>query len=197
MTGLGSAREGGGARSPASSSQQWGLREAVCICTLSAIAVVAAIPERTGLLPALLALAVVTPRLVAVDMREHRLPNALVGVAALGVLLASLAGCVLDGRPDLLAAATGVLVGGVLLVLSLLGGLGMGDVKLGAVLAWAAALVDPSLAVVLVVLSVMFGGVQSAIVLLRTRDRRRSIAFGPALLAGYWLPVAWLAILPG
>ena len=78
-----------------------------------------------------------------------------------------------------------------------IGGLGMGDVKLGAVLAWAAALVDPSLAVVFVVLSVMFGGVQSAIVLLRTRDRRRSIAFGPALLAGYWLPVAWLAILPG
>ncbi|PPF46954.1 prepilin peptidase [Pseudoclavibacter sp. AY1F1] len=160
-----------------------------------AIALAAAVPGQLVLLPALVALAVVTPRLVAVDVREHRLPNGLVGVAALGVILASLADWLLTGRPDLLAVGTGAIIGILLLILSLVGGLGMGDVKLGAVLAWAAALVDPSLAVVLVLLAVVLGGVQSAIVLLRTRDRRRSIAFGPALLAGYWLPVAWLAVL--
>ncbi len=149
------------------------------------------------MLPALLSLAIVSPRLIATDLREHRLPNPLVGLAGLGALLAWTAAWVLRGTPDLSAALTGVVTLLLLLALSLLGGLGMGDVKLGAVLAWSAALVDPANALLSGLLAVVCGGVQSAVVLVRTRDRHRSIAFGPALLAGYWLPVVWLAAVPG
>ncbi|PPG03119.1 hypothetical protein C5E06_11935 [Pseudoclavibacter sp. RFBI5] len=168
--------------------------EALCAGALLVIGVASAVPQHPELLPASLAVAAVTPRLVAVDAREHRLPNRLVALIALGVLIAWVADWALHGTPNLLAAATGAAAGAVLLVLALTGGLGMGDVKLGAVLSWAAALVDPSLAVLLGVLAILIGGVQSVVVLARTRDRRRSIAFGPALLAGYWLPVLWLAV---
>lgn len=169
----------------------------LCVGVMMAVAVVVAIPEQFALLPALVALALVTPRLVMVDLREHRLPNRLVGYAALGVLISSLADWVMTGGPHLMAIGAGAVVGTLLLVASLLGGLGMGDVKLGAVLAWTAALIDPSLAVLLVVLAILVGGVQSAVVLVRTRDGRRNIAFGPALLAGYWVPILWLAVEPG
>ncbi len=168
--------------------------EALCVGALLVVGVASAVPQHPELLPASLAVAAVTPRLVAVDAREHRLPNRLVALVALGVLAAWVAAWALHGTPDLLAVATGAAAGAVLLVLELTGGLGMGDVKLGAVLSWAAALVDPSLAVLLGVLAILIGGVQSVIVLARTRDRRRSIAFGPALLAGYWIPVLGLAV---
>lgn len=197
VTGLGSALEVGGARGSVASSRHGRPWETLCVSALVAVSVVVAIPERLALLPALLVLAFVTPRLIVVDLREHRLPNRLVGCAALGVLLASLAEWLLDGRLDLIAMGAGATVGGVLLVLSLLGGLGMGDVKLGAVLAWMAALVDTSFAVLLVMIAVLVGGVQSTVVLLRTREGRGSIAFGPALLVGYWLPILWLAVVPG
>ncbi|MBS3177496.1 MULTISPECIES: prepilin peptidase [unclassified Pseudoclavibacter] len=194
VTRLGSAREHGGARGPASSSRRWSFGELLCVGALVGVAVAAAVAGRLGELPVMVALAIVTPRLVVTDVREHRLPNPLVVFAALGLLLACCLDWLLTGSLDVVAIVIGVLVGAVLLLCSVLGGLGMGDVKLGAVLAAAAALVHPSLAALLVFLAVLFGGLQSIVVLACTRDRRRSIAFGPALLAGYWLPVAWLAV---
>ncbi len=193
MTRLGSAREHGGARGPASSSQRWGFGGLLCGGALVAVAIAAAAAGHLGELPVMVALAIVTPPLVVTDVREHRLPNPLVAFAALGLLLAYCLDWLLTGSLDPGAIIIGMLVGAALLLCSVLGGLGMGDVKLGAVLASAAALVHPSLAGVLVFLAILFGGLQSIIVLVWTRDRRRSIALGPALLAGYWLPVAWLA----
>ncbi|WP_181028583.1 prepilin peptidase [Pseudoclavibacter sp. RFBA6] len=165
----------------------------LCVGALVGLAVAAAVAGQLRELPVMVAIAIVTPSLVVTDVREHRLPNPLVAFAALGLLLASCLDWLLTGSLDLAAIIIGMLVGAALLLCSVLGGLGMGDVKLGAVLASAAALVHPSLAVVLVFLAILFGGLQSIIVLVWTRDRRRSIALGPALLAGYWLPVAWLA----
>ncbi|VXB45893.1 prepilin peptidase [Pseudoclavibacter sp. 8L] len=187
-------RSASDAQGPVPRSRWSRVGEALCVGALLVVGVTSALPQHPELLPASLAVAAVTPRLVAVDAREHRLPNRLVALGAFGVLVAWLADWALHGTPDLLAVATGASAGAVLLVLALTGGLGMGDVKLGAVLSWAAALVEPSLAALLGALAILIGGVQSVIVLARTRDRRRSIAFGPALLAGYWIPVVWLAV---
>lgn len=139
-------------------------------------------------LPALLLLAGVGLVLAPVDVRTHRLPDAVVlpTYPALAILLALAA--TREGLAPLARAAEGGLVAfGVLYVLAfaLPAGLGYGDVKLagllGAVLAWYG---WPVLLRGLVV-GFLYGGV-CAVVLLVTRraDRRSNLAYGPFLLAG-------------
>ena len=93
-------------------------------------------------------LALVTPSLVVIDLRQRRLPNVLV-VPGLAAVLVD--GCwAAVSSPGLLlpAAATTSIIGVVMLVLHLVGGLGMGDVKLSVVMAGCLSLVSPLLAVV-------------------------------------------------
>src|SRR6188768_3910265 len=82
----------------------------------------------------LLYLAAVTPALVAIDLREHRLPNALVlpgyPVAGLGLV----GEWIRTGQPPVIALVAGGASIVFLFALSLGGGMGMGDVKLGGVL---------------------------------------------------------------
>ena len=127
--------------------------------------------------------------LSVVDLREHLLPNRVLlpgGVVA--ALLLAVAALVDDAWPALLRA---VLAGGlcfaVLLVMALLApaGLGMGDVKLaaliGLVLGW--------LGWQVVVLGLFLGFLLQAVVgflllALRRAGRRTDLPFGPALLVG-------------
>jgi leader peptidase (prepilin peptidase)/N-methyltransferase len=152
---------------------------------LAALAVVALGPS-----PALLAafaVAAVAPALVRTDVAEHRLPNRLV----LAALLGGVAGWALTGFargslslvPPLAAAG----YAGFLFVLALFGGMGMGDVKLAAALGLAAP--TTSIAVLSPVLAFLLGGVASLVVLIR-RGRGIRIAFGPFLLAGYFVALA-------
>jgi leader peptidase (prepilin peptidase)/N-methyltransferase len=147
-----------------------------------------------ALLPALY-LAVVTPELVRVDLRSRRLPNVLVlpGYGALAA--AAIMGGVASGAVpwEVPAAAGAALV--FLLLMNVLGGMGMGDVKLGGVLAGALALVSIEAAAAGIAAGFLLGGV-AAVGLLLCRGSssgltgaRRSIPFGPYLLAGYWLVV--------
>ena len=163
------------------------------------------------LLPVVLALAVVTPPLVLVDLRERRLPNPLVGTAGLGLATSCAAALVSGGPgagPSVARAGTAVVAcGGVLLVVAVVGGLGMGDVKLGAVLGGAAALVDPHglpLAALVAALAGGVGAVAVAVAVPRRRggrgprggrapgllpERPASVPYGPALLLGWWVVV--------
>jgi leader peptidase (prepilin peptidase)/N-methyltransferase len=136
----------------------------------------------------LLYLAAVTPALVAADVREHRLPNALVlpgyPVAALGV-----AGeWVRTGQPPVVAVVAGAASIVLLLALSLGGGMGMGDVKLAGVLGLTAGLVGVTPAVVSPLAAFVLGGVVALVVAVR-RGRDTRIPFGPFLLVGFWLAV--------
>lgn len=163
------------------------------------------------LLPALVAtaaLAVVTPTLIRADLREHRLPNKLVGIAAAGLGVALLGEWLLAGSVPTGALLAGVAAGFFYLMLSIAGGMGMGDVKLSAILAGGAALVSLSTAVAGFLLAFVIGGVWALAVLLMrgmrrstgTRKRRprdddgarapgSNIPFGPAMLLGHWLCV--------
>ena len=161
-----------------------------------------------SLLPVVLVLAVVTPPLVVTDLRERRLPNPLVAAAALG-LVASCAAVLASGTDGAAAsvgrAAAAVLGGGgALLVLALAGGVGMGDVKLGGVLAGAAALIDPAGVPLAALVAGTAGGVGAVVVAAgRRRDgcdpgllpeRPASVPYGPALLLGWWsVPLAGTA----
>lgn len=128
----------------------------------------------------LAAAAAAGPALARIDTAERRLPNAitlpLLLLAAIACLVRALAG-------DLgLLAALGCAA--VLLLMALAGGMGMGDVKLGAALAltistlgWAAPLTG-------LAASVIAGGLASVVALVAGH---RSVAFGPWLLVGHAL----------
>ncbi|MET0323955.1 MAG: prepilin peptidase [Ilumatobacteraceae bacterium] len=113
-----------------------------------------------------------------VDVVEHRLPNALVGLGLVPVVLCLAAA----GSSDLLGACLlgAALLGGPLLVTHLASpaGMGFGDVKAGAVAGAAVGLIDPQLAVLALVLGLATAATWG---LLR---RSRTVPFGPGLVAG-------------
>jgi leader peptidase (prepilin peptidase)/N-methyltransferase len=142
----------------------------------------------TGPSPALLGalyLAAVTPELVRIDLREHRLPDALTlpGYPVAAVVLAADAAL---GGEALVSALT---AGGVSLLLFLLlsaaGGMGMGDVKLAGVLGLLLGEAAPDAPFLALLLAFGSGGLASVGVLLR-RGRAGRLAFGPFLLLGFW-----------
>jgi leader peptidase (prepilin peptidase)/N-methyltransferase len=144
----------------------------------------------------------VAPQLTAIDIRERRLPNRLVlpgfPVALAGQLLA----CLVDARlvGNLLAALLVAFAGfGLTLVANRRFGLGMGDVKLFALMALALGWFSAWLVVAVWVFASLTGVAQIAIKAIAARTLRLSgtIALGPHLLAGFALSVAvagWLAL---
>ena len=159
---------------------------------------------RSGLsweLPAFLLLAVVGVLLAVVDLRHRLLPNRVVLPALPAGTALLLLPAVVDGAWDaLLRAVLGAAaLFAVYLALALVspGGLGMGDVKLAALLGlylgwlgWAA-----------VVLGALAGFVVQAAVALALLATRRiglrgELPFGPAMLAGAALVIGGTALLP-
>jgi leader peptidase (prepilin peptidase) / N-methyltransferase len=145
---------------------------------LATLAVIAFGPNPEAI-PALY-LAAVSPELVRVDLREHRLPNRMVvpGIAV------SLVACALAGSPVPLVAA--LAVGGFLWLLGVAGGIGMGDVKLAVLLGLASP--TPAIALAAPLAAFLLGGAAASIALVRHGQGTR-IAFGPCLLAGYGIAV--------
>lgn len=145
-------------------------------------------------LVAFLLLTAVSIALALIDLDTKRLPNVIVLPALLaGILLLAAAALV---RGDL-AALAGAGIGGAglfLLYLALAlvsrGGMGMGDVKLAALLGlylgflgWGSLLVGAFAAFV-------FGGVFGlALMLIRRAGRKTAIPFGPWMILGAWLGV--------
>lgn len=208
----GAARGGGG---PLPERTQ--AREAVAVAALSTVAVAAtaATPHADPLagaganagavtLVGFLGVAAVTPALVRIDLAERRLPNVLVGVAA-GAWGVSTALRVVGGDPaqavTSLALALAAAVLGLLAALA--GGLGMGDVKLGAVLTGLLSTGDLTALLgfwgLAGTLAIGVAGVRT----FGTRSRRSrshpaadsaraglGVPFGPCLLAAFWCVVA-------
>lgn len=171
------------------------------LVALRRVPVTEALPAAGLLLVALLALgprpilvglawlAVVTPRLVAIDVAEHRLPDAIV-LPGYPVVLA---GVVLDGWasgiPPFGAILAGCAYGLLILALHLLGGMGFGDVKLAPLLGALAAAAAPGGAVLAVVVTFLLGGLAAVVVLIR-RGTGARMAFGPPMLLGAWTAIA-------
>jgi leader peptidase (prepilin peptidase)/N-methyltransferase len=165
---------------PAISTRSWALPLAATLVILA----IASVGLEPRVVPAVY-VAVVTPALCASDVSVHRLPNALVlpgyAAAALGIAGDWLA----TGAFPVLAFVAGVAYAGALLLLSVLGGMGMGDVKLAGVLGFAGGLAGAETALLAPVAAFLLGGV-AAVIALRS-GRGTSIPFGPYLLAGFWI----------
>ncbi|MCW2138939.1 prepilin peptidase [Actinoplanes cyaneus] len=129
--------------------------------------------------------------LALIDLRSLRLPDPLVAVLGLGagVPLALLAPARIG-----LALLAGLLVGAGYLLIALLpgDGLGLGDVKLGAVLAVLLGLAGGWPVVLIGLFAAHLIGAGVAVFLLATR-RRRIFPFGPALLLGALISVVTAA----
>ncbi|MBO1753855.1 A24 family peptidase [Allobranchiibius sp. CTAmp26] len=141
--------------------------------------------HRWGLSAAYAVLIAVSLPLAAIDLDVHRLPDRLTlpAIPAVAVLLA----LEWDGGRMLRALVCAVLAGGVFLLLALAvpGGLGLGDVKLAALLGlplgwWGYPVLIQGLAGGFVI-----GGIVSLVLVLARRATRHThVALGPSLLVG-------------
>ncbi|WP_343449531.1 prepilin peptidase [Micromonospora oryzae] len=143
-------------------------------------------------LPAFLAVAAVGLVLAAVDLACLRLPDPLVGLAALGAAAGLVAAAAVDGRPGrLLAPLAGAglsFLGYALLALLPGSRLGFGDVKLAAVLGLPLGWLGwPALVAGLVLPHVLHGLAVLGLLAARRAHRDTLLPLGPALLAGAWL----------
>ncbi|MFF0824315.1 prepilin peptidase [Micromonospora haikouensis] len=143
-------------------------------------------------LPAFLAVAAVGLVLAAVDLACLRLPDPLVGLAALGAVAGLVAAAAVDGRPGrLLASLAGAglsFLGYALLALLPGSRLGFGDVKLAAVLGLPLGWLGwPALLAGLVLPHVLHGLAVLGLLAARRARRETLLPLGPALLAGAWL----------
>lgn len=126
------------------------------------------------------AAALAAPLLWRVDVAEHRLPNAV----TLPLLLVGAVGAAARLATGDLAPVAALASAGVLLAMAVAGGMGMGDVKLGAALALATSTLGWTAPLAGLAASVVVGGLAGLVAL---AAGRRSLAFGPSLLAGHAL----------
>jgi leader peptidase (prepilin peptidase)/N-methyltransferase len=152
--------------------------------------------EVSWVLPAYLWFVWLTVTLTITDLDDKLIPNRILfpGVAVGGLLL--IVGALLDGQPE---GLIGGFVGGVAYFLVLYGiarmargEFGLGDVKLAFLLGVFTAYQGWGELVVAFVAAFVLGGVVSlAFLVTRTKGRKDAIPFGPFLVAGAYIGLAW------
>ena len=169
-------------------------------CTALAAAVSVWRLAESWVLAPFLGLAVVAAVLAWIDLTQRRLPNRLV-LPAVGVSVPLLlAAALLDGDVGawLTALAGGAALFAFYLVLALVSprGMGMGDVKLAALVGLYAGFLGWAALVVAAVAGFVLGGLAAIAVIVRGRaTRATSIPFGPWMLSGLWVSVALTPLL--
>jgi leader peptidase (prepilin peptidase)/N-methyltransferase len=177
----------------------WVRAGASCRCTTTPMWTIAASALTAGLLGAaigpapllvvLLPAAVLGVLLAAIDLRCLRLPDPVVALFAAATVLPLTAVALATGEPGraVRALTAAALTGALYLCVALLpgGGLGLGDVKLAAVLAFI--LGDAgwqAVAIGLLAPHLINGPIALSLLLTRRAERRTPLPLGPALLAG-------------
>ncbi len=128
------------------------------------------------------------------DLAEHRLPN-----RVQYPLLAGLTAYVLLARPfgvyglwSALAGAVGVAIVFLVLAIAAAGGLGLGDVKLGAILGLWTGWLSSTGPIVFVMVSFLVGGLWALALMVGGRAKHTThLAFGPFLILGAAAATWW------
>jgi len=135
------------------------------------------------------------PTLGVIDARHKIIPNRLVYPSLIGFSGAIVAGNLIDGGVRVAPAAIGLLAyGGGLLVVALISprGMGMGDVKLAALIGLVLGSLGLSYVAVAAGAGVLLGGLGSLAALAFWRaSRKTAIPFGPFLAAGALVAALW------
>lgn len=157
-------------------------------CLIAALAAAAVVGSQSHRLAAMF-LAACGVLLCFADIASHRLPNRLMVITGAGITVLLAAASWWDDHWSALARGVlaAVVLGATFLVLAVLRptGLGMGDVKLGAVLGLWLGWLSWSSVLLGVALAFVGGGLWSMTLLAMRRVQRDShIAFGPWLLVG-------------
>lgn len=167
------------------------------LVALATAALFAGTPAVVGVdwtLPAYLWFVAVTVTLFLTDIDTQLIPNRILYPGTvIGLMLLVLGGIVEHG-PILRAVTGGALYFLLLLLIALIarGGFGFGDVKLAFLLGFFAAYQSWDTLIVAIFAAFLLGGVVSLIlVLTRIRDRKDAIAFGPYLIIGAYVAIAW------
>jgi leader peptidase (prepilin peptidase)/N-methyltransferase len=123
-----------------------------------------------------------------IDVKHRIVPNRIVYPALIGFALLIAIGSIVEGQLDVAAAGIGLLAyGGALLLVAILspGGMGMGDVKLAALIGMVLGALGLRYVAVAAGLSILAGGLGAVALLVFTRaTRKQAIPFGPYLAAG-------------
>lgn len=143
-----------------------------------------------------LGLTAVSISLALIDIDTSTLPNRIVMPSLVGVIVLLGVASVLRGEFEpLLRAAIGgaaLFVFYLLLALVSRGGMGMGDVKLAALLGVALAWVGWPALIVGTFAAFVLGGVFALVLLIARKVSRKSgVPFGPWMLAGAWIGIFW------
>jgi leader peptidase (prepilin peptidase) / N-methyltransferase len=132
------------------------------------------------------ALLAMMPAISLIDIRHHIIPNRMMYPALVVFPVVIVVGRLLDAGTDPLRALVGALLfgGGLLLVALVSRGMGMGDVKLAAVIGMVMGSVGLRYVGVAAGAAIVLGGLGGIVALLLGRGRKTAIPFGPYLAAG-------------
>lgn len=166
--------------------------------TGAAFALLGVLLGASWVVPAYWWFAAVAITLTLTDLDVQRIPNRILfpGTVVAAMLLAT--GSALDGELGSLARAGGGAGAyfGLLFIVALVarGGFGFGDVKLAVLLGGFLAYRSWEALVVGIFAAFLIGGVVAAVLLITRRAGRKSaIAFGPSMVAGAAVALAWAA----
>jgi leader peptidase (prepilin peptidase)/N-methyltransferase len=174
------------------------LRVIVVLCGLAALIGLVARLADDRALPVVVLLAVIAVPLAIVDLEQHRLPNHLVLPATLVAATLLAAAAVATDAFDVLLRALlgGVVMFGLYLAVALASprSVGMGDVKLAALLGLVLGWFGWTTWVAGLMFAVVIGGVVAVLALLLRRATLSSaLPFGPSMLAGALVAVILIA----
>lgn len=167
------------------------------LMAVSGAAVLGSLAAVIGLRPAVVAflmMGIAGVMLAIIDLQHHRLPDRLTLTCAVASVLALLVDALsIDSWSALLRALIcAASAGGLFLVMAVISprGMGLGDVKLAALLSLHTGWLSESLAVLALLLGFVIGaGAALLLLALRRVSLGTAIPFGPALLLGAWIVV--------
>jgi leader peptidase (prepilin peptidase)/N-methyltransferase len=125
--------------------------------------------------------------IAVIDVRTKKIPNRIVYPSLVIFPVLIVAGAALGGRIDVLRAGLGFLIyGGGFLVLAFISprGMGMGDVKLAALIGLVLGSAGLAYVATAAALAIFLGGAGAIVGLFRGLGRKSAIPFGPFLAAG-------------
>ncbi len=140
------------------------------------------------------ALVALMPALSVIDLRHRIIPNAIMYPALIAFPIYLVVAAIAGAPVDLVRMAIGALTyGGGLLLIALIapGGMGMGDVKLCALIGAVLGSIGLGLVAVAAGAAILIGGIAGVTALLGGRGRKATMPFGPAIAAGAVVGAFW------